>query len=85
MRRFYIQAGNGLRYDLQNKNKCFLNFPKGLGFEKDNSYVNVGNYFVIDDSKNEQKKISGELIFSGDWYANYKEFITFIKSYNDIN
>ncbi len=83
MRKFYIQASNGLRYDLQDRNKCFLNSPKGLGFEKDNSYVNVGNYFTVDDSKNGQKSISGSLIFKNDWYANYKEFITFIKSYSD--
>lgn len=83
MRKFYIQADNGLRFDLQNKSKCFLNAPEGLGFVKDNSYINVGNYFTIDDSKNEQKSIGGSLIFKGDWYNNYKEFITFIKSYND--
>ena len=83
MRKFYIQASNGLRYDLQDRNKCFLNSPKGLGFEKDNSYINVGNYFTVDDSKNGQKTISGSLIFKNDWYANYKEFITFIKSYSD--
>lgn len=83
MRKFYIQAGNGLRYDLQDRNKCFLNSPKGLGFSKNNSYVNVGNYFTVDDSKNNQKSINGSLIFKGDWYANYKEFIEFIKNYSD--
>lgn len=83
MRKFFIQAGNGLRYNLQNRNKCFLNEPSGLGFAKDNTYISVGNYFIVDDSKNEQKTISGILLFNNDWYANYKEFITFIKSYSD--
>jgi len=83
MRKFYIEAGNGIRYDLQDKSKCFLNSPNGLGFKKNNSYIEVGDYFVIDNSKNSQKQISGELIFVGDWYKNYNEFIKFIKSYDN--
>lgn len=83
MRKFYIETKEGLRYDLQNKNKCFFNNPSGLGFAKTNTYVDIGDYFAIDNSKYSQKMITGELIFINDYYKNYNEFIKFIKSSSD--
>lgn len=82
MRKFYIEANNGLRYNLQNE-KCFLNSPTGLGFSKNTTYATVGNYFIIDNIQNAQKNITGQLVFMGDYYTNFKEFVDFSKAYKE--
>ena len=83
MRKFYLEADNGLRYDFQNPKKCILESPTGLGFSKTNTYEKVGETFLKNSSDSNQKNITGILHFTGDYYKNFQEFANFIKTYAD--
>jgi len=81
VRQLFIEANNGLRFDLMDK-KHFLNLPSGLGFAQKSSYSKIGEYFIANNQELSQKSVQGEMIFTGNWYRNYLEFATFIKQYS---
>ncbi len=80
MRKFYIEAENGLRVDLQS-NKYFLHLPNGLGVKYDTAFSKVGEYYIKNSQELSQKVISGDLIFRNEYYKNYKSFIDFMSKY----
>ena len=83
MEKFYIENEFGQRYDFQNYTKVALRNPTGLGYNQKNDYLEVGNYFMLNSSKKNQKNLSIELEFFVNPFIDFFEFATFVKSYNE--
>lgn len=74
-RRFKLINAIGEEYDLCDTRHFFSN-PDGLGFEKEITSSQTGDFFVPVNQKNRQQTITGEIIFSGyEEYASFKEFV----------
>lgn len=83
VREFYIENDKGQRFSMMDiENSCFLNSPSGLGYSYNTEYAQIGDNFIQNIRKITQGQISGELIFKK--YDNYKSFVDFIESANDL-
>lgn len=73
IREFLLINKNGETYDL-NDLSSFLSEPDNLGVEIETEYEQVGNQYIEIGESIEQKKPSGDIVFSG-----YKEFFDFAR------
>lgn len=77
VREFKIINELGQEYSLMNiKNYCLFTDPSGLGISYDSNYEQIGNVFVENEKKIEQKQIIGTANFS--CYDNYKKMVDFL-------
>lgn len=77
MRQFNIINEKGERYSLMDiNNYCFATDPTGLGLSYKNSYAQVGNSFIQDNSQISQQKPTMNLNFKN--YTNFNNFINFV-------
>lgn len=74
MRKFRLKKGAST-YDLMDRSHYF-DEPAGLGFAISADTLRAGESFVITDSRQNQKQITGSLIFAS--YTDYTGFISFI-------
>lgn len=63
VREFYLENEFGIRWNLNYLNNGFLVFPKGLGYNRDASYVAIGNSFIRNYMREEQQQITATIIF----------------------
>lgn len=79
MRTFILVNGEMQSYDLTSK-EAFFHGPTGLGFERNNTYRQVGDRWVKVTSKRKQKTITGSVSFYGaDPYLLYYDFVSFVQ------
>ena len=77
MRQFTLINANGEQYNLTERKK-FLHSVKGLGFEEDNTYKQVGNKYVLLRNKKKQGEIEGQIHFNRtNAQAEYENFVKF--------
>lgn len=77
VREFTLVDGNGEEYSLTNEERLLFD-PSGLGFERENTYRQVGNRFILANSVPVQSVIEGTVCFTPpDAYFNYQEFVEF--------
>ncbi len=86
VRSFALQDYYGNTYSLDDpEGTGFLTDPKGLGYEDDYSYIDIGDAFIRTKSKKKQSEISGTLIFGGaSPYRQYENFNYFVRSSNGL-
>lgn len=76
MRRFKLLNCEGITYDLSRDNAMFIS-PSGLGIERKVESFPSNNGQVITTSNPEFQNITGSIIFKGDCYREYSNFIKF--------
>lgn len=77
MREFALVDGNGEEYSLTVK-ESFLHDPSGLGFERENTYRQVGERFIKINTSPKQGKIEGTIHFHPESaYDEYQNFVEF--------
>lgn len=85
IRNFYFENELGERIDCQDINgNLFLYEVKGLGYEEEIDYVQVGNSFVENSRKMKQNQIDGELEFYNMTYDEYSNFVNFILNAKEL-
>ena len=78
MRTFTLVNGAGESCNITDK-QLFFHDPKGLGFERSDTYRQVGDRFVRVNRKRKQKQVTGKVaLFGDDPYLSYFNFIMFI-------
>lgn len=79
MRTFTLVNGEMQSCNLTAKELFFHN-PNGLGFERSNTYRQIGDRWVRVNRKNKQKGITGSVALLGpDPYLSYFNFVTFLQ------
>lgn len=80
MRKFYFENEYAQRYDLQSNN-AILTDPSSLGVGFDSGYIPVGDTFVRDYLKLQQKTLSAIINFlRPNQYDKYRQFADFVLS-----
>ncbi len=80
MRKFYFENEYAQRYDLQS-NDAILTDPSSLGVGFDNGYIALGDTFVRDYFKLQQKTLSAVINFKRpNQYEKYQNFVDFVLS-----
>ena len=75
---FKLTNARGESWDLMDLKNVALFDPQGLGMDLDNEYIQIGNSFLLTKSRQSQREIKANLIFSGtDAYAKYFKFVRF--------
>lgn len=84
MRRLYIQNAAGDKKDLTQKTH-FLHAPSGLGFSRTATYERPqeGFYQNVND-QSDQINIVGDLVFAEKGYEDYRDFINWLLSGQDL-
>lgn len=83
VRKFYLQNEKGQEFSLMNiENYCLLTEPTGLGYSYSREYEQIGNTFIENFGKLEQKQINGTVNFLN--YDNYSKMIDFIESSENL-
>lgn len=77
MRQFTLINGSGHRYSL-NEADHFLNSPKYLGAKFSNTYEQFDANFVRTKRISKPDDIRGEIVFTGNQYQKYFEFMKFL-------
>lgn len=76
MRLFYLENETGSRKPLNYEAGIFLSNPDGLGFEFGGTFADIGNgFFKNAIKKYPQKVFSANLLFFGEPYKLYREFV----------
>ena len=79
MRRFKLVNSAGEELDITTK-EVFFHEPSGLGFEEDNDFRQIGDFWLLNRTGRNQGTVSGNLIFTD--YGNdgpYDKYWTFAK------
>lgn len=83
VRRFLLENEKGQQIDMNNlKKSCLLVSPSNLGESYKSDFLLLGNTFIENNRKIEQKNPSGTVYFKS--YDKCKEFIDFIESANSL-
>lgn len=78
VRRFILENEKGQQFRLDNLDEgCFLTSPSELGYAYSVDFVRLGNEFIENNKKFEQKKPKGTLYFKS--YDKVKEFGDFVE------
>ena len=78
VRQFKLINGYGQEFDITSTDYLFSS-PSGLGYDRTESYRQIGNSFVRVNKQLKQGSITGKLIFTPpNAYAKYYDFIQFI-------
>lgn len=77
MRKFSLINSKGESYDITTTD-AFFHSPEGLGFQRDDTYYQVGSRFILTNSSPKQGIITGKLVFNtDDPYGDYQKFLDF--------
>lgn len=78
MRHFKLVNSAGEELDITSK-ELFFHEPSGLGFEEENDFRQIGDFWLLNRSGRNQGTVSGTLIFNGAKpYEQYRDFAGFI-------
>ena len=79
VRRFILENEKGQQFRLDNLDEgCFLTSPSELGYSYNIEFVQLGNEFIENNKKIQQKNPKGTLYFKS--YDKVKEFGDFVES-----
>lgn len=77
MRKFSLINSKGESYDITTED-AFFHSPEGLGFQRNDTYHQVGSRYILANTSPSQGNITGKLILnSDDPYGDYQNFLDF--------
>lgn len=83
LREYFLINELNQRYELRNvRQNTIMSDPEGLGYEKNMTYVRVGNTYKLDHSELAQGTITAEMSFLD--YDTYQQFVDFIETSSDL-
>lgn len=78
IRLYSLTNSTGEEYNLTDREYSLLHSVTDVGLEREITYQQVGDHFVILENKPKQKSIEGTITFiGGDLYAKYHDFVKF--------